>query len=271
MRSEYLRAEAAMNWSLLLIAIVNALAIVLLYSPPSFSWIFLSIGLSLQLANFAFRLKSERHSRRGQRLRHLALLQNGLNESPESTALALLCTHMGNVTYPEDEHYYGSHEEPSERRLLSNVAEAAFFSLNIAERAASYLIWGTVIFSLFIFYVLVISIFYSGNTTQVRLATQVALLIFSFIGTGEFATLAYRYFTSRGEGVDVLAECERLLNNNTILLIDALGAQCLYEVMMANCPPLPSWIYEKERKRLDDAWLNRTREKTNANASSKPS
>lgn len=95
MRSEYLRAGGALNGSLALIALVNALTIALLYSPPSLSWILLSIGLLFQIGSLILRLVSDRHARVGQKFRHLALVQDGIGHDPNPVQLAVLLSQLG--------------------------------------------------------------------------------------------------------------------------------------------------------------------------------
>ena len=267
LRSENSRAVTALTWSLARVVFVNAATVALLFCPPSLSWVFLSVGLVLQLAGFSLRIKSEQHARRAQRLRHCSLMQNGLEFTPSPTQLALLSIHVGKVTRAERAIYYTSNEPPSERRLLSNVAESAFFSLNTAERIAGYLTWSAILSAVVMFFVVVIFVFGVDSSPQVKLATQVSLLIFSFLGTGEFAILAFRFRQGTNEGRDILAECDRIQGAGPTSVLDAMSVLCQYEIMMANCPPLPSWIYDRQREQLDDAWLNRSTEKVSVESS----
>lgn len=270
LRSENAKSLTASKWSLLIVVVVNVATIILLYSPPALSWIFLSLGLALQVAGFALHLKSESHFRHARMLRHWALMDDGLRVNPSPTQLALLSISIGDARSSANLKYYTSNELPSERRLVDDIAESAFFSLNIAERVASYLTWSAVVFGLLIFYVLVILVFNASSTTQIKLVTQVSLLIFSFIGTGEFAILGFRFRQAYDQGREILSECDRILSSASISVIDAMSILCQYELMMSNCPPLPTWIYDKKRKRLDDAWLSRSRESASVQSSSHP-
>lgn len=267
LRSENSRAVFALTVSLFAIGAVNAAAIANLYVPPDWSWLFLSAGLLLQLVAFGFRIRSEIRSRHVQKLRHCSLIYNGLGSLPSRTQLANLSVQIDKVTYPVIPDYYSSPEPPSEKRLVANVAESAFFSLNIANRAGDYLVKGTILLGLIMFYVLLFLVFRTHDRSNIELAAQVCLLIFGFVGAGDFAILAFRFKQAASDGREVLAECQRLQSIDSLSLVDAMNATSQYELMMANCPPLPSWIYKRSQKHLNDAWLGRRSEQSGVDTS----
>jgi hypothetical protein len=153
----------------------------------------------------------------------------------------------------EDENYYASKEPPGLERLRTHLQESAFWSKGLYEAAAqrSFRIWGVVAVS-----VVLVSYFAqpfaAAATAEVAVKAMVIFLTFLPATDGFGQGLGWATAAKQAEAID--RRLERLDAQAKEPLIAAFAD---YAVAVGSTAPIPAWVYNAERERLNTLWRER--------------
>lgn len=207
------------------------------------------------------------HEERAEKIRRLAMLQNGLGEEPSPNTLAKLKEQIGECNSSEPPYigeYYTSQEQVGYRRLLDITSESAFYTASSAGRLSRALFWlgGLGTFLVFVLLYIVLSAFSQlpiapGHGALIQSVAKMSLVIFAAVGLGQITSAALSF---RGLALSAAAindQCETALSSSVskkALTTQALIAFTEYNSAVSKAAPIPSFVYRWNLKNVDAAW-----------------
>jgi len=155
----------------------------------------------------------------------------------------------------EDEEYYASKEAPGLERLRSHLQESAFWSKGLYEAAAqrSFWVWGAVA-TVVVLVSYFAQPFVAAATAEIAVKAMVIFLAFLPATDGFGQALGWAGAAKQADAVD--RRLERLDAQAREPLIAAFAD---YSVAAACTAPIPAWVYDAERERLNTLWRERKR------------
>lgn len=256
MRGQYRRSETLLWRGIFTKVVIYAATLVnSVWSNETAAVLFLVVACAGQALVLALRSAGHSHLELGERLRRLAMLQDGVGREIPPLEAAVLAEKIW--TTPElaiASPYYSSSFQRGPERLIDITAECAFYSGSIANAA-----WRTFFrvsigaSSLLLLSLILLTIMGTAQTRLEAIAKGVLVGVTFWI-TEDFLEMALKY---RGLGAAcdrVLQECSRLLDQQSPSSEDAYFILQEYDSAFANTPPLPSSIYGRRRQRLAEIW-----------------
>ena len=270
MQTEYSRCK----WWLYRIALpINALAV----CSSIASAFNLDTGVAITLAMIAFvaqagifaikELLAAPHQERAEKIRRLAMLQDGLGEEPSPNTLAQIKEQIGELKNGEPPYigeYYTSQEEVGYRRLLDITSESAFYTASSARRLSRTLFWaaGLGTFLVFVLLYIVLSALSQGaiapeEGTLAQSIAKISLIIFAAVGLGQMTSAALGFHALATSARMVNEQCESALSSGAskkAMMTWALTAFTEYNCAVSKAAPIPSLAYRWNLKNVDAAW-----------------
>lgn len=157
---------------------------------------------------------------------------------------------------------FASKRETGAYRVIENLMQSSWFSFHLARISAFCYLWLIV----FLFFVSLVTLFYSVNFLTEheelkgvgKLVTTVILLIFSLglvrkcLGLFSFSTAA-----KETDGA-----CEQALERGEVPEAPALRLLYDYQLARALSPSIPTWVWGRNRDRLNRLWDERINDNT---------
>ena len=256
MRAEYQRGE-----KLLWIG-VCVKAVIYLTTLATVTWnnrmadsLFLVLACVGQVFLFVSRVSMEGYVVVGERLRRLAMLQDGTGRDPTSFELADLPERTWDVpgnSVPNQ--YYSSKLPKGSKRLVDITAECAFFSSKIARAAWTVSLVVSVAASGVLLLSLILVAVLGTSQSRLELVAKCSLICITFWMTENLIDAALRYRSLANRCESILQECFRLLNELSPSIEDAYIALHEYDAAVAGAPPLPSRVYRRRNEGLTRIW-----------------
>jgi hypothetical protein len=213
-----------------------------------------------RLALFGLRAAAGTHQGIAERIRRVAMLQDGLAMQPSPMTLARLQELVGDCKHREPAFvgtYYGSAEPPGPRRLVEITAECAFFTHANARRMWKIVAVAATIAFLTVVLALVTAALLGASTALLQLAAKIVIVSFAFWVAGDIATMALSFKSLTDGTDDVLRGCTQALEREQTLEAAQQSALSLfseYNCAVVKAPPIPAWIYRLYQPRVNDAW-----------------
>jgi hypothetical protein len=212
-------------------------------------------ALATEVIAWILRFLADRRHSLAEEGRRRALLADALNKDDEQLALRDLRTKFSSRSEKlapkfEDPNYYGSEETPGNSRLRAHMQESAFWSRDLYGVAAQWALAASSALLVVVVVALFVVIGLGSGSTTLQVA-RIGVLFLSFLVFSDVLTqaLAWRDAAAKSDAV------YRRLEGSTL---DDPGAALAvfgdYSVATATTPPIPSFIYDLRRKRIDDAW-----------------
>jgi hypothetical protein len=264
MQTEYSRCKRLLYfWGLPLSITVFVAAIIGCFPVPGgLTNVMAVVVVPVQIAVFILRVLAGEHQGRAEKIRRMAMLQDGMDMKPYPTSLARLREIIGDHDHNEPaflQPYYGSDETQGPRRLLEITAECAFFTGGNARRMWKIIAVVSVA-GLIIAMIAFSAAVLSGATEAVlESAAKIVLASMAFWAAGDFAALAVSFKRLTDTSEAVLSDCEHALTANTAkaTLQSSLALFCEYNCAVSQTPPIPGWVYRRFKDRMNQAWRDR--------------
>jgi hypothetical protein len=241
MRAEYQRGEGLL-WTGVCVKTVIYLTTLatVTWNNRTADTLFLVLACVGQMFLFVSRLLMDGYVAVAERLRRLAMLQDGTGREPTCFELADLPERVWSVTWgPVPDPYYSSQLPRGPKRLVDVTAECAFFSGKIAQAAWRGFLIVSVAASAVILISLVLIAVLGVSQSRLELVAKCALVGITFWMTEDLIDMALRYRSLASRCENILQECFRLLNEQSPSMEEAYVALHEYDAAVAGAPPLP--------------------------------
>jgi len=256
MRGQYRRSETLLWRGICTKAtIYGATLLNAVWSSKSAAIVFLIVACVGQVLVLVLRSASHARVELAERLRRLAMLQDGVGRDVPPLEAAALAEKVW--TTPEQavaSPYYTSSFQQGPRRLIDITAECAFYSGSIANAAWRTFLGISIVASSALILSLILVTLVGTAQTRLEVVAKAALVGITFWMTEDFLEMSLKY---RSLGVScerVLQECSRLLEQQSPSAEDAYFTLHEYNSAFSNAPPLPSRIYRRRSRRLAEIW-----------------
>lgn len=256
MRGQYPRSEKLLWRGIFTKAVIYAAALVnAVWSNETAAGVFLVVACAGQTLVLALRSASHANLELGERLRRLAMLQDGVGRDVPPLEAAVLAEKIW--TTPEQaiaSPYYSSSFQRGPKRLIDITAECAFYSGSIANAAWRTFFRVSVGASSLLLLSLILVTIMGTAQTRLEVVAKGVLVGITFWITEDFLEMALKYRRLGASCERVLQECSRLLDEQSPSVEDAYFVLQEYDSAFANTPPLPSSIYARRSQRLAEIW-----------------
>lgn len=256
MRCEYQHSE-----KLLRIGIVVKVAIYLTtiatatWSNTLAATLFLILACVGQAFLFVSRVSMRGYLVLGERLRRLAMLQDGVGREPTPFEIAILPERVWNAARASiPSPYYSSQLPKGSKRLVDLTAECAFFSGRIACAAWIAFLVVSVAASCVLTLTLVFVAVLGAPQSRLEVVAKCVLIGITFWMTEDLIDMALGYRKLTNSCERILQECFRLLSEESPSMEDAYVALHEYDSAVAGAPPLPSRTYRRRNEDLSKIW-----------------
>ncbi len=150
--------------------------------------------------------------------------------------------------------YFASKQPPGPRRGIENMQESAWWAKHLARRAGNF--YATLIIILVVgsIVALIASIetirSFDMLSSIGRVVTSALMLIFSL----DLIRTALAYYKYSRKAALIVERAERLLEEDTADMINAITLMQDYHLAHAEAPMSPSWMWKRARSVLNEMW-----------------
>lgn len=153
--------------------------------------------------------------------------------------------------------YFASTKNHGAGKLLENLEESAWWTKHQARRMAQYVgIFGVAVFSL-AFITLIISLQSALSQTTADNIAKVTIAVIVFMFSGGYIRLAFDYNLLASQADRVEDQSCQLRKDSNILEVEAIKLLHDYQILRANSPLLPSWLWKMMQDELNMLWEKR--------------
>ena len=256
MRGQYQSSEKLL-WSGIAIKVVIYLTALgsAIWSDKTAAALFLVVACLGQASLFWVRYYSHSHIGLAERLRRLAMLQDGVGREVSALETAVLEEKIWSTPpSPTNDPYYSSALPRGPKRLVDVTAECAFYSGSISNAAWRTFLAVSIAASSVLLLTLVLLTIVGAAQSKLDTVAKGVLIGITFWMTEDFFEMALKYRSLGLSCEHVLQECSRLLEQEQPSLQEAYVVFQEYDSAFANMPPLPKWIYGTRNQRLGEIW-----------------
>jgi hypothetical protein len=271
MRAEYCRAERLLWVSVLIKAAIYVATLTMaVSSDPTTATVVLIAACTGQACLYLFRFRMQQYLSLGERLRRLAMLQDGVGREVSPLESAVLQEKIWNAPKkPLPDPYYTSQFPQGPKRLIDLTAECAFFSGSIGKAAGRLFKAVSIVASSILVLSLILVVSLGVQRSELEITAKVVLLGITFWMTEDLLEMSFKY-ASLGDACErILHECSRLLEQSRPSTEDAYVLLHEYDAAVAGTPPLPGLIYRRRNSHLSEIWRG-TRPSATAGGTFKP-
>ncbi|WP_147481100.1 hypothetical protein [Streptomyces shenzhenensis] len=255
------------KWSRRLPIATFALSIVSIFISNPYTYIPALLALGVQVCSWISRDKAGKFHSNGEEGRTHGLSLNALGSTEERLELNKWLSRVtpmppGQATEPAAPDYFASNSPVGMRRLCDHLQENAFWNMHQYQKTAAHytrILWifaGTTITS-----ILVAIPLSSGGRSLIlarvlvaALASGAALTQFSEVRSWKSAAVKSERLDSRLDSLASFSE-EELRRDKLGTILAVYGD---YRVTTASAPPIPKWLYDREKDHLNELWARRT-------------
>lgn len=192
---------------------------------------------------------------RADKCRRLMLYADGLGHKVSAEDLAQVkawTLHSRVKEAPFVGPYYSSTKAPGAQRLADIVAESAFFTAQLASKAAVVL-WVSFGLALATAAISLYSADLTSHVTQrvILLVAKSTAVLVSFLIAGDFLLIAKKYTGLQYEARQAFARCAQLRNDTTVSVDEVRTVAEDYGVALLETPPIPRALYKFYRDELN--------------------
>ncbi len=255
----YLYSQSLKWWNLsIVLAVITPLAAVYAVWNES-RWILYIVALLSLVTPIGITWAREianNHMLRADKCRRLILLENGLGWPATKEDLAEIRAWAINVNLKQAPFivpYYSSSKPAGANRLADIVTESAFFTMNLAGKAAL----GLLILCLGAAVAVAIILHMAGNWTSTTTGNEYSLIaksiavIVSFLISGDFLVLAKKYYDLKGTADRVFQRCASVRDQKKASAETVLPIVEDYGIALLQAPPIAGWLYKHYRDELN--------------------
>lgn len=255
MRGEYRRAETLLWASVFVKAIVYLTMLATAVWSSIAAAVLLIVACVGQTALFILRFSGQRRLEVAERLRRLAMLQDGMGRDVAPIEAATLAERVWDTPACAIPHpYYTSQLTKGPTRLVDITSECAFFSASVSNAAGRIFQVVSVGAAGLLVTSLILIVELGVGQSKLEIAGKAVLLGVTFWMTEDFVDMAFRYKAVGSACERILQECRRLLDRGNLSPEDAYILLHDYDSALAGAPPLPNRIYHHRAQRLAEIW-----------------
>lgn len=249
-------------------ALGAAVLMLFVHEPPVFYYLLGILATLTEMLAWWFHFEGERRHRLSRELNRRALLVNAFGNVSELLELAdlraclddtvlqqaaQLDKEVYNPAQPEQRYYTSGQREGSIQRLLDNLQESAFWSKHLYQHIARHTFKKLGLITGLVLLVLLGSIPFSSPIASWWLAPKIIAIFLAFMISDELTfAVEWRMATNRCDVVIRRVEC--ILAKRKTAEDEILAVFGDYAAITETAPPIPSWVYTKERERLNGLW-----------------
>lgn len=208
-----------------------------------------------EVVAWTYRIRADRRHSLAEEGRRRALLADALGVQTDALALrGLRARFSGRACESaagfEDAHYYASTAAPGSARLRAAMQESAFWSRDLYGAAASAAKLAAGVLLVLVVTALLIVVGTNSASATVAVA-RIGALFFSFLVFSDIGTqaLAWTDAAAKSNEVYLRLEADDLADDAAALAV--FGD---YSVATATTPPIPTFLYERRRGQIEEAW-----------------
>lgn len=258
MSCEYDRAR---NWwygNLILKTIILLITIVAIFSTKGDASLIIGIiSILIPISAWYSEYRTSQHYGKAENMRRLLLLIDGLNIKPPEHELAQIEFDVGRIESRDPLYtppYYYSALEAGSNRLADIISESSFFTKNLARNSSNF--FGTLaLIGLVAMFLLLYISFQMNFVSEIRgLISKVIAIMLIFFVTGDLSRLFFKFRKLSEVSEKVSNRCDKLRDDRNADRYDIFAAMDDYNCALIQAPPIPEFIYKKNRDALNDAW-----------------
>lgn len=254
------------KWSRRLPIATFFLSTVSIFIANPYTYIPALLALGVQVCSWIFRDKAGRFHSNGEEGRMRGLSLNALGSTEERLELNKWLSRVKPSTAqqapePAAPDYFASNSPIGMRRLCDHLQENAFWNMHQYQQTAAHyarVLW--IFTGLTLASILVAIPLASGGRGLIlarvlvaALASGAAVTQFSEVRSWKSAEVKSEYLDARLDSLASFSEDE-LRRDKVGAILSVYGDYC---VTTASAPPVPKWLYERDKVRLNDLWARR--------------
>jgi hypothetical protein len=254
------------KWSRRLPIATFVLSIISIFISNPYTYIPALLALGVQVCSWIFRDKAGKFHSNGEEGRTHGLSLNALGSTEERLELnkwlSRVTNASGQTPEPAASDYFASNSPIGMRRLCDHLQENAFWNMHQYQKTAAHYSKILGIFAgITVASVLVAIPLASGGGSLIfarvlvsALASGAALTQFSEVRSWRSAEAKSERLDNRLDSLSSFSE-EELRQDKLGTILAVYGD---YRVTTASAPPIPKWLYDREKDRLNELWSRRT-------------
>jgi hypothetical protein len=261
------RANYWYKWSRRLPIATFALSSASIFISNPYTYIPALLALGVQICSWIFRDNAGKYHSDGEEGRTHGLSLNALGGTEERLELDKWFSRVSprptqQPTEPAASDYFASSSPTGMRRLCDHLQENSFWNMHQYRKTAAHyarILW--VFAGLTVVAVLVATPLTSGDRSLIfarvlvsALASGAALTQFSEVRSWKSAEAKSERLYVRLDSLSSFSE-EELRRDKLGTILSVYGD---YRVTTASAPPIPKWVYDKEKDHLNSLWDRRT-------------
>ncbi|MFJ9541928.1 hypothetical protein ACIRPX_32360 [Streptomyces sp. NPDC101225] len=260
------KASEWYKWSRRLPIATFALSIVSIFISNPYTYVPALLALGVQVCSWIFRDKAGKFHSNGEEGRTHGLSLNALGSTEERLELnkwlSRVTSTPGQTLEPAASDYFASNSPIGMRRLCDHLQENAFWNTHQYQKTAAHYSRILGIFAgITVVSVLVAIPLASGGGSLIfarvlvsALASGAALTQFTEVRSWRSAEAKSERLDTRLDSLSSFSE-EELRQNKLGTILAVYGD---YRVTTASAPPIPKWLYDREKGHLNELWARRT-------------
>ncbi|MHC3428191.1 hypothetical protein [Streptomyces sp. DT18] len=265
--SQLEKASYWYKWSRRLPIATFTLSTASIFISNPYTYIPALLALGVQVCSWILRDKAGDFHTNGEEGRTHGLSLDALGSTEERLELNRWLSRVSSgpaqqATAPASADYFASNSPIGMRRLCDHLQENAFWNMHQYRKTAAHyarILW--IFTGLTVALILVAIPLASGDRSLIlarvlvaALASGAALTQFSEVRSWKSAEVKSERLDTRLDALTSFSE-EELRRDKLGTILAVYGE---YRVTTASAPPIPKWLYDREKEHLNDLWTQRT-------------
>lgn len=151
---------------------------------------------------------------------------------------------------------YYTKEQEGGKRALEELHESAWFSLNLANNCKNFL--GVALLLILVFAYIFGTYFaeYGESVASAKMASKIVSVILLFIISSGLLSNLLGYYNFAKICDNITSSAEKMLDQEKAERIYVIMLMSEYQLYRAQAPMIPTFLWRKNRKRLNEIWKN---------------
>lgn len=256
MTTEFDESKRWLGWMLYAYVAIYVVTLLGTFFGGRFSGMMGIVLLAIQIAVYFMRRKASTRFHDGERIKRMAMLQDGLGIQPSPGEITRICARLG---FPDDSkrHFVGSYYSASapagNLRLLQIIDECSFWTSQCAKATAEKLLAALVAAAGAVVLAILFCLEFGFTGTSV---VKVFITTVSFVAAGELMTMFFKFRGLSSSAESVMNTCEARLRSQS-------GDDALMLFNEYNCAlsaaglPIPHLVYAANQEKWNAAYAAR--------------
>lgn len=184
-------------------------------------------------------------------VRRMHQMEDGLGVKPASLKLFEAEAAVGICDAPSDPGYWFTKLPVGPRRLVEMIEESAFYTADLSERSGNILR----VFALCGIALCVVSLVIATRLgvvgTAGEITSHIVVASLAFFLAGDLLIMSSQYFDLRNAARSTLQDARNLLSKGDVSREETTSFAMEYNSAVAQAPPVSSFIYNRNRTRLE--------------------